>query len=181
MIIWLNGPYGVGKSTSADALADFDATWHRFEPEKVGFLVLSQLQDFGYDDFQHLPAWRTLTPMVADVIAREASQHLVIAQTVLVRQYWHEIAEGFRILGHPVLHVLLEASPDTVRRRICGDDLLHRAAGWRLEHMPSYIEARREWMAAEAELIVDTSDLSPRRVAEKVAAAARDRLVQARR
>ncbi|WP_051028829.1 MULTISPECIES: AAA family ATPase [Nocardia] len=173
MIIWLNGPYGVGKTESADALVEADPTWHRFDPEKVGFLVLSQLQDFGYDDFQHLSAWRKLTPLAVDVIARETRQDLVVPQTVLTERYWLEIAAGIRTLGHQLHHVLIEASPDTVRRRITEDATLHRAAGWRLEHLPDYLDARSGWLTTETELVIDSSDLNPRAVAQTISAAAR--------
>ena len=173
MIVWLNGPFGAGKTAAADELVERDAMWRRFDPEMVGFLVRSQFQDYGYADFQQLSAWRRLTPIVADDIARETGQHLVIVQTVLVQQYWNELAEGIRDRGHALHHVLIEAPADTLRRRICEDEVLHRAAGWRLEHIPVFLEARESWLADDAELVVDTSVVSPRRVAEEIATAIR--------
>lgn len=172
-IVWLNGPFGAGKSSTAEELVASDPAWRVFDPEFVGFMLRAQLPDSGFADFQQLPSWRRLTPIVVDDIAGETGQNLVIVQTVLNRQYWSELAEGIRAQGHSLHHVLIEASPESLRRRISEDEVLHRAAGWRLEHIPVFLAAREEWMAAAADLVLDTSALSPRRAAEQIADAIR--------
>ncbi len=172
MILWLNGAFGAGKTTVAEQIVADNPQWRLFDPEMVGFLVRSQFQDFGFADFQQLRSWRRLTPMVADEIARETGQHLVIPQTVLDQQYWRELVTGIGDHGHTLHHVLLDARPEILRQRICDDEVLHRAAGWRLEHLSIFLEART-WIAREADLVVDTSATSPRRTALVIADAIR--------
>ncbi|WP_405177769.1 ATP-binding protein [Nocardia sp. NBC_01377] len=167
-MVWLNGPFGAGKTTVAQQIVADNPLWRIFDPEMVGFLVRSQFQDFGFADFQQLRSWRRLTPIVADEIARETGQHLVITQTVLDQQYWRELVTGTRAHGHTLRQVLLDVRPEILRQRICDDEVLHRAAGWRLEHLSIFLEART-WMAREADLVVDTSAASPRRTALSIA------------
>ncbi len=44
---------------------------------------MNNLADHEFTNFQHLPPWRTLVPVVADEVARVTGQGLVAVQTVL--------------------------------------------------------------------------------------------------
>lgn len=169
MFVWLNGSFGAGKTSIARELVASDPQhWRLFDPEFVGFGVRAQYPDASVDDFQDLPSWRRLVPIVADDIATETGQHLVIVQTVLNQKYWTEIATGIAERGHVLRHVLIDAGPATLRQRISEDEVLHRAAGWRLQHVPRYITARDEWLANAADLVIDTTSISPLRAAAQI-------------
>ncbi|WP_280227275.1 AAA family ATPase [Nocardia farcinica] len=159
--MWLNGPFGSGKTTTAEELVASTPGWRLFDPEFVGFMLRAQLADSGVTDFQQLPSWRRLTPIVADEIATATGENLVIVQTVLNQQYWEELADGLRALGHALHLVLVEADERTLRRRISQDEVLHRAAGWRLQHLPTYLDARGQWLGSAADLVLDTTTASP--------------------
>ncbi|MEV0111351.1 AAA family ATPase [Nocardia sp. NPDC050799] len=169
--MWLNGPFGAGKTSAAGELVSSDPGWRLFDPEFVGFALRSQLTDLGCSDFQDLGSWRRLVPVFADDIARETHQDLVVVQTVVRKKYWTELVDGFHALGYSLRMVLIEASEQTLRRRICEDEVLHRAADWRLQNLAPFFAAREEWMTSAADLIVDTTSISPRRAAEQIAAA----------
>lgn len=172
LFVWLNGSFGSGKSSIATELVAADPTgWRLFDPEFVGFMLRAQFVDSEFADFQDFPSWRRLVPFVADDIASETGQNLVIVQTVLNQRYWTEIAAGIRELGHSLHHVLIDASPQTLRRRISEDEVLHRAAGWRLQHVPAYLAARTDWLADAADLVIDTTSLSPLGAASQIAEA----------
>ncbi|MEV3965233.1 AAA family ATPase [Nocardia sp. NPDC050193] len=169
-LVWLNSGFGAGKSSVASELVAADPRgWRLFDPEYVGFMLRAQFTDSEVTDFQDLPSWRRLVPLVADDIVGETGQNLVIVQTVLNQKYWTEIATRIRELGHPMHHVLIDASLKTLRRRISEDEILHRAADWRLQHIPTYLAARTDWLANAADLIVDTTLLSPLRAAAQIA------------
>lgn len=53
MIVWINGPFGVGKTTLATGL-EARMPGRVFDPEKVGFLLRSIIKE-PIDDFQHWP------------------------------------------------------------------------------------------------------------------------------
>lgn len=83
MIIWLNGTFGVGKTTVGKLLTARDSRLRMFDPEWVGYMVANNLIDHRVNDFQQLQPWRTLTPLVADELIRFTGQHLVAVQSVL--------------------------------------------------------------------------------------------------
>jgi hypothetical protein len=124
VIIWLNGTFGSGKTTTAGLVA-------------------------------------AKSPLLR--------QSLVAPQTVLEESYWDELVTDLRRRGHRVFMVLLEAEEAVLRRRIEAGDV---AVEGRLRHLPAFASAR-PWMAGRADLIVDSTDLAPEQVADRVWESAR--------
>jgi hypothetical protein len=60
VIIWLNGTFGAGKTTTAAELVTLIPDSRLFDPEDVGYMLRSNLADRWPGDFQHWPAWRSL-------------------------------------------------------------------------------------------------------------------------
>ena len=118
MIIWLNGTFGVGKTATALELAQTIPNARLFDAETVGYLLMATLQDHEFSDFQDLPPWRTLVPVVTSEIARFTGQHLLATQSVLNETYWKELRQGFSQHALDVFHVVLHADPETLARRI---------------------------------------------------------------
>lgn len=167
MIVWLNGTFGCGKTAAAGELVSLNAGSRLFDPETVGYMLRPNLADHAVADFQHWPPWRSLVVAAASELARYTGQHLIAPQTVMSRRYAGEIFEGLRAAGLGVFHVVLDASETVLRERIEG---AAEARAWRLAHLAEYRTAR-EWMTAEADLVVDTSTLTPFQVARSIAAA----------
>jgi hypothetical protein len=167
VIIWLNGTFGVGKTTTAALLSEKSRRLRMFDPETVGYMLRPHLTDHPVADFQDWEPWRVLTPIVADELIRFSGQSLVTPQTVLEETYWDQLVRGLTERGHGVLHVLLEADEPTMRSRIAGDTELALARQWRLGHLPRFAEAR-SWIARRADLIVDATRLTAEQVAASV-------------
>ena len=51
-----------------------------FDVEWVGYLLAENLSDHDSSDFQQLPPWRTLVPVVTNEVANYTGQHLVATQ-----------------------------------------------------------------------------------------------------
>lgn len=175
MIIWLNGTFGVGKTTTGSILAGLDPRLRTVDPESVGSLLVRALPDHDVRDFQDFEAWRRLTPIVIDEIARTTGQHLVAVQSVLSSDYWSELQVGLARLGHRVFHVLLEADERVVRERIEADVVETSARQWRLDHLPT-CAAARPWMLARTDLRVDTTHRTPADAASVIHEAVRELL-----
>ena len=176
MIVWLNGTFGVGKTTTSAHLTADDERLRPFDPEWVGYMLANNLQDHEVSDFQHYPSWRRLVPCVADEIVHVTGQHLVAAQSVLVEDYWLEIKAGLTELGHGVFHVLLDADAETLHARIDADDQEPaRIRPWRHRHVEVY-ESSRPWLRTAADLVVDTVTLGPHDVSRQVLGAVDARL-----
>jgi shikimate kinase len=171
MNIWLNGTFGVGKTTTSAQLAAI--TGRRvFDPEHVGYMLQASLSDLmrdnGLTDFQQLDAWRSLVPQVARSVVDATGAELILVQSVLVEEYWHELRAGMDAAGLPVFHVVLEADDATMRERIENDELEAGAREWRLGHLAEF-QAARPWMVANADLVLNTTDLSVAQAAKAIA------------
>lgn len=172
MIVWINGTFGVGKTTTAGLVSE-QSGWRLFDPEHVGYLLAGNMRDLNFDDFQDLPPWRDLVPVVANAIYRYTSAPgMVAVQTVLVENYWDELKAGLSECGLPVFHVVLDCQEQELRHRIANDEVEHQAKDWRLDHIAKFQQAR-SWLARSADVVVDTTRMLPAAVAETVTEAAR--------
>ncbi|WP_410610592.1 AAA family ATPase [Amycolatopsis sp. lyj-109] len=169
MIVWLNGTFGAGKTTTAAELAGLlDA--RTFDTEFVGYLLRTAFPEHE-GDFQHLPLWR---PLVVENTVRvhDHAGTLVVPQTILVEAYAREIFDGLAVRGVPAAHFVLHAEPAELRRRI--DASADTAARpWRLDHVDRYGEAL-PWLRRSATL-VPTDGRTPAVVARDIAGRVRDR------
>ncbi|MBD0692483.1 AAA family ATPase [Streptomyces sp. CBMA123] len=173
MIIWLNGPFGGGKTTLATTLQQELPGAVLFDAEEVGFL-LRQIFPGKYKDFQDIPAWRPLVAEVALRCHQENDGHPVIIPMTLLRQdYAAEIHGAVRAAGVPLQHLLLHADPDTVSARIDSsvefpDDEARseKVRAFRRKKLPIYTAAYDSWLAADAE-VIDTTHFTPRQVADQ--------------
>jgi chloramphenicol 3-O-phosphotransferase len=171
VIVWLNGAFGAGKTTTALRLPALVPDSRLFDPETVGYMLRPNLADHAVSDFQHWPPWRPLVAATAIELARYTGEHLIAPQTVLVREYLGEIFTGLRAAGLAVFHVLLDADEEVLRHRIQGSD---EAQAWRLAHLAGY-RAARPWLIEAADLVVDTAAAAPDEVANRVAGALPER------
>jgi AAA domain len=175
VIIWLNGAFGAGKTTTSGLLMKKSHRLRVFDPEWVGYLLRAILSDRPVTDFQHWESWRILTPVIADEVIRFSGQSLLAPQTVLDEQYWDELIAGLSKRGHEVLHVLLDAEDDVMRARIHADKADPAAKPWRINHLSHYIAAR-PWLRRRADVVLDTTHLTPQEVADRVWESARGRV-----
>ncbi|MFC4062846.1 AAA family ATPase [Planomonospora corallina] len=167
MIIWLNGTFGAGKTTTAGELVRMLPGARIFDSEYVGFMLRHVEGLPEVRNFQQWPPWRGLVVQTAVQLLDYLGGVLVVPQTVLVEEYWAEIRTGLEKAGVPVRHFLLHADEETLTRRIETDTVEAGARRWRLDHLADYREAL-PWLRREAES-VDTTGVPPARVAEIVA------------
>ncbi|MCP9945158.1 AAA family ATPase [Streptomyces somaliensis] len=119
MLLWLNGPFGGGKTQTAHEL-------HRrlpgsvvCDPEEVGFGLHRMTPRPLRGDFQDLRAWRQGVHEVLDLVLRRHAAGPVIAPMTLVEPgYFDEIVGRLRDDGHEVHHFALLARRETVLRRL---------------------------------------------------------------
>jgi hypothetical protein len=165
MIIWLNGTFGAGKTSTAKELVPLVPDARYFDPEKVGEMLTTVSDMPRLGDFQHWPPWRRLVVEAAAQLLHYLGGVLVMPQTVLIEDYWKEIRAGLRDAGIPVHHFVLHTDHDTLARRIMGDPPISQ---WRMDHLPAYREAFA-WLSREGK-VVDTTHIPPVEVARSIAA-----------
>ena len=155
----MNGTFGVGKTTTASAVVARSNRYRMFDPEHVGYLLMANLKGIEFADFQDLEAWRKLVPIVARHIQDISGQHLIAVQSVLNQKYWNEIRLGLAAEGMAVMHVVLDAEPQALDKRIESDELDRGAMQWRLDHVETYMVSR-QWMLEDADLVIDVSEMT---------------------
>ncbi|MFH8371672.1 NUDIX domain-containing protein [Streptomyces sp. NPDC018031] len=181
MIVWLNGAFGAGKTTTARVLVDLLPGSSLYDPETVGDLLrvtLPRKRLAEVADYQDLPSWRRLVVDVGAALLAEGGGPLVAPMTLLKQEYRDEIFGGFAARRIPVRHVLLRTDETILRRRVAereevsGDPEAGESARRRFrDHLVPYREALG-WIGREAH-VVDTAGLTPLQTAERVADAVR--------
>ncbi|MFC0861652.1 AAA family ATPase [Sphaerimonospora cavernae] len=171
MIVFLNGPFGGGKTSVADKLLPRIPGSTLFDPEEVGFMLRTILPG-REKDFQDLPPWRPLVAATAAEILAYTGGTLIAPMSLLRRDYAHEIFSALDKHGITVCHIVLHADTATVRHRITGHSMFpddpvrsQRVIDFRLENLPRYDEAYDQWLTEEAH-VIDTTTLTPAQAAD---------------
>jgi len=136
VIVWINGAFGAGKSTTAGLLLESLEGARLFDPEYVGYL-LRRFVPVPTGDFQDLPLWRTLTVQTLAGLDREHPGTWVVPMTLVNRGYRAEIHGGLRRLGHTLHHAVLVVPEPVLRDRIDNDENDRPAREWRQDHVAS--------------------------------------------
>jgi len=178
MLVWINGPFGGGKTQTAHEI-------HRrlpgsvvCDPEHVGFGLHRMTPAPLRGDFQDLPAWRQGVYEVLDLTLTRHEGPVIAPMTILEWSYFQEIIGRLREQGHEVRHFALLAERETVLKRlrergfghamqvIAGKDAPLRRETWAM----SKIEACLERLSGpEFTIHVRTDQLTVPQVAEHIA------------
>ncbi|MFO5557426.1 AAA family ATPase [Klebsiella pneumoniae] len=148
MIIWINGPFGAGKTTLAERLRDRRPKSLIFDPEEIGFVVKETVPIPASGDYQDLPLWRGLTIAAVSEIRRNYSQDIIIPMTLVHPDYLTEILDGLRQIDDQLLHIFLMLNEDLLRHRI-SNQTMHpdpnrnaEIREWRLANVARCLAAR---------------------------------------
>lgn len=117
MIVWINGAFGAGKSSLAQALRERLPDALAFEPEHIGFL-LRQWVPSPIGDYQDIPLWRRLTAEFAIGLYRDYGRLMIVPMTLVNPFYRDEVFGLVGRAGIDILHVFLEVPADELKRRI---------------------------------------------------------------
>jgi predicted kinase len=136
VIVFVNGAFGIGKSTVARRLRDRLPGSAIFDPEVVG-IVLQRLPRFvplagrGSDDFQDLPAWRRLSVRGIHLVRRRRAT-VIVPMAFSNPAYLREFLQGARTADPDVRHFCLTAPYEVVKARLAARPptpwMLRRAA-----------------------------------------------------
>ncbi|MEV6238942.1 ATP-binding protein [Lentzea sp. NPDC051838] len=118
MLIWINGPFGGGKTAAAFELHRRLAGSVVSDPEHLGFGLNRMMPPALRGDFQDLPAWRRGVREVLDLASRGHDGPVIVPMTLVDSGYFADIVGGLRGSGHVVHHFALMAEPITVLRRL---------------------------------------------------------------
>lgn len=171
MLLWINGPFGGGKTATAFELSRRLPGSVVCDPEHVGIGMHRMLPRELRTDFQDLPPWRQ---SVRSLLAHALRSHpgpVIVPMTLISGAYFDEIIGGLRADGADVHHYCLLAERATVLRRIRerGWPLPVGHDHWAVGHLDQCLEQLRRPEFAEH---VSTDDRSVAQVAAAIAASA---------
>jgi AAA domain len=122
-LVWINGPFGVGKTTVAQKLIERWPEAILYDPELIGALLRILLPaPLNMGDFQDIPLWRRLVRVTAIEMLSQYEKPLVVPMTLVVPDYFEEIVGGLRQEGVHVDHFTLVATDETIMARVRGSD-----------------------------------------------------------
>ncbi|MFD5555597.1 NUDIX domain-containing protein [Streptomyces sp. NPDC127068] len=182
MIVWINGAFGAGKTTTARELIELIPNSTLFDPDVIGGALSQLLPPKRLDevsDYQDLPIWRRLVADTAAALLAEVGGVLVVPVTLLRQDYRDEIFGTLASRRIAVRHLLLAPAETILRERIEQREVpsgpVDRETSvrrWSHDHVEPYLAALGSWLTADAHLI-DNGRLSPHETAVRIAEAVR--------
>jgi hypothetical protein len=118
VLVWINGPFGGGKTASAVELQRRLPESVICDPEHLGFGLHRMLPPVMRTDFQNLQAWRSGVREVLDLVARKHEGPVIVPMTLIDPRYFAQIVGRLRDDGQDLRHFALLAERATVLRRL---------------------------------------------------------------
>ena len=134
MIVWINGAFGSGKTTTAGLLTERLEGAKVFDPEYVGYMLMPFVES-PTGDFQDLPLWRHLVVQTMTGLATQHPRVWVAPMSLINAAYRTEIFDGLRAAGVEVREYVLTLPEKQLRARIDADQLDTQARQWRQDHV----------------------------------------------
>jgi hypothetical protein len=171
VLVWINGPFGGGKTAAACELRRRVDRGVICDPERLGRGLHGMLPRELRTNFQHFAAWRHGVHEVLDLVARGWDGPVIVPMTLIDPGYFEEVVGRLRADGHDVRHFSLLADRATVLRRLRGRTfgLGLRHERWAVARLDECLAQLRDPLFAEH---VQTGELSVPQVAEVIARSA---------
>jgi hypothetical protein len=172
MIVWVNGPFGSGKTTLGEGLEALLPDSLIFDPEEIGYALRQLVPASPTGDFQDLPIWRTMTLHALLEVRRLYGLTVIVPMTLVNPAYVTEIIGGLTTAGEDLLHVFLDLDAETLRQRIVDQVLAQdpvrdqAAREFRLAHVDRCLAARDEMPPGT--VVLDSGVLGRAELADEV-------------
>jgi hypothetical protein len=119
MIIWINGTFGSGKTTTAYELQKRVVNSSVYDPERFGYVLMANIpRDIAKEDFQDYPLWREANYSLLKQISETYNGIIIVPMTLSNEYYFNEIIGKLRDNGIDVKHFTLTASKTTIQKRL---------------------------------------------------------------
>ena len=169
VLLWINGPFGSGKTHTADEIQRRLAGSVICDPEHLGFGLHRMTPLALRGNFQDIPAWRQGTLEVLDHLLDKHEGDVIVPMTIIEPAYLAEILVPLRRSGHDVRHFTLLAERATILRRLRGRSLPMRRDTFAEGNIDACLDRLRHDEFAEH---IRTDELTIRQTADRIAASA---------
>jgi hypothetical protein len=171
VLLWINGPFGGGKTAAAYELRRRVDQSIVCDPEHLGYGFHKMLPPELRTNFQNFAAWREGVHEVLDLVVRKSAGPVIVPMTVINPGYFEQTVGRLRQDGHDVRHFSLLAERGTVlrrlRKRTFGLGLRHEQ--WAVDKLDECLAELQDEVFAEQ---IYTDEMSVAQVAEAIARSA---------
>ncbi len=144
MLVWINGPHGVGKTQVAFELRHRSPDVWICDPEHLGFGLRRMLPNGRTRDFRELPVWRESVRVTLEDVLGIWPGTVIVPQTLTDPDVLTDILSPLRGAGHEVHHLSLLATESEIRRRLLRrGETSHSYAATHLGHAVRALEDAR--------------------------------------
>jgi hypothetical protein len=140
MLLWINGPFGGGKSETARELHVRLPGSVISDPEELGFGLQRMLPAGLRRDFQDFPAWRQGVYEALDLILGSVDGPVIAPMTLIEPGYFAEIIGRLTDSGHDVRHFALLADERVIEGRLRQRAVVHAIQRLRGHDVPLFRE-----------------------------------------
>ncbi|HEL2195045.1 TPA: AAA family ATPase [Streptococcus suis] len=163
MIIWLNGPFGIGKTTLANILHKRIENSYLYDPELLGDFLQHQLpQTVCPEDFQDYSVWRQSTYKIVFDLATKTDKIIIIPMTIYKKEYYQEIIQQLIQDKIPLEHYILLADKTTILERL--DNRVNEDI-WAKRHLDVCLKSFESQIPGQR---LNTDSLKPEDVAKEI-------------
>ena len=168
MVIFINGSFGVGKTTVARLVAQRLPRSTLFDPEPIG-VVLMRLSALGprgksVDDFQDLRLWRAASIRLIRFLLG-AGRTVVVPMAFSNAVYLGQFLASVPRRDHETFHFCLTAPLAIVRARLAARETRGGPTAWQVRRAEECCAAHQRAEFAEQ---IATEDRSPDEVADEI-------------
>lgn len=142
MIIWLNGNYGVGKTTVANAILKKlgnNKCGYIYNPEEL-FYFINQNSPFismkRKTEMQEEEIWRSLNYMYIKWLENNFDGILIIPMSIFSQKQYENTIEKLKNDGIEIYHIILHANEETLLDRITKRENEEKQYGQQVNSFP---------------------------------------------
>jgi len=119
MILWINGAFGAGKTTTAFALHKRIKNSIVYDPENAGYFMWKNSSNIlRKGDFQDYELWREMNYKMLKLISENFDGIIIVPMTLANPQYHEEIIGRLTNDGIEIKHFILYLDKETIIKRL---------------------------------------------------------------
>ena len=120
MIIWINGSFGIGKTTISNELNKKIKDSFIYDPEMAGEFIWNNLPDCisRKGDFQDIQLWRDFNYQMLKYLNENYSGTIIVPMTLVNKEYYSQIIDRLIADGITIHHYILEGSKSIILNRL---------------------------------------------------------------
>ena len=163
MIYWINGAYGVGKTTVANLLKDRLNKAYIFDPELVGNAIRDNYpKEMFKDTFEEYPLWLETNYRLLSDIYSKYDGDIIVPMTLLKEESYLQIIKRLQDDGFNVIYIFLDGDEQILYHRMV-ELGREESDGWCVKHIPICLNVQKEERHARH---INTADKTPEEIVD---------------